>query len=210
MYIIRITFTPTPVHVVQVRTGVLRLLNSGVVRRRSRASRGACVVVGCDRCCVRSVSCVWFGVMSRRRDVLEESGARRRGCKGWREVCVMFSDVVLVVWLCASFALCVWHDSRKCSPSGGAGNISRRRDVLEESGACRRRCKGWREVRVMFSDVVLVVWLCGRLDCVCGAIRASAVRKAGPVSCQVNAALLRRAARVSANVKGDEGCVCSF
>ena len=44
--------------------------------------------------------CVWFGVMSRRRDVLEESGARRRGCKGWREVCVMFSDVVLVVRLC--------------------------------------------------------------------------------------------------------------
>ena len=92
--------------------------------------------------------CVWFGVMSRRRDVLEESGARRRGCKGWREVCVMFSDVVLVVWLCASFALCVW--------------------------------------------------------------RASAVRVAGPVSYLRHATLLRRAAPVGANVKGDEGCVCSF
>ena len=35
------------------------------------------------------------------------------------ERCVwMFSDVVLVVWLCASSGLCVWRDSRMCSPSG--------------------------------------------------------------------------------------------
>ena len=67
---------------------------------------------------------------------------------GGREVCVMFSDVVLVVWLCASFALCVWRDSRKCSPSGGAGVMSSQRDVVEESVACRRKCKGRRGVCV--------------------------------------------------------------
>ena len=56
-----------------------------------------CVLCTTLRLCVWSahVQSEWFGVMSRRRDVLEESGACRRRCKGWREVCVLFSDVVL-------------------------------------------------------------------------------------------------------------------
>ena len=92
---------------------MLRLLDSGAVRRRSRAARGACVVVSDVLGAVyvpfvvgsAHVQSEWFGVLSRRRDVLEESRACRRRCKVWREMCVMFSDVVLVVWLCASFVL---------------------------------------------------------------------------------------------------------
>ena len=91
---------------------MLRLLDSGAVRRRNRAARGACVGVSdvvlvvyvaivcvVRACAVRVVRC---HVTSTRRS----RGERRVSAQmtaGGREVCVMFSDVVLVVWLCASF-----------------------------------------------------------------------------------------------------------
>ena len=113
------------------------------------------------RLCVWSahVQSEWFGVMSRRRDVLEESGACQRRFKAWREVCVDVLGcgagclVVCIVWI-----VCVARFAHV--QSEWLDVMSRRRDVLEESGACRPRCKGWREVCVLFSDVVLVVWLC--------------------------------------------------
>ena len=76
----------------------------GLREVRVSLSRMWCVLCAFRLCAWSAhVQSEWFGVMSRRRDVLEESGACRRRYKGWREVCVLFSDVVLVVWLCASF-----------------------------------------------------------------------------------------------------------
>ena len=70
-------------------------------------------------------------------------------------MCVMFSDV-RVVWLCDSFGLCVWGDSRIVSLTGSATchvdtTLSRVARIRAEAGG--------REVWVLFSDV-RVVWLC--------------------------------------------------
>ena len=76
---------------------------------------------------------------------------------------------------------------------------------LLDSSAVRRRSRAARGARVVVSDVIGAVYV--PFVCV---VRACAVRVVGSVSCHVDATFSRRAARVGANVKGDEGCVCSF
>ena len=131
---------------------VVRLLDSGAVPRRSRAARGACVVVSdaigavyVPSVCVvgprmcspsRSVSCHVDATFSAARvgaDV--KDGERCVGCS--RMWCWLFG--------CVHRLHCVRGAIRATAVrvAGPVSNLNQR-DVVEESGACRRKCKGWR------------------------------------------------------------------
>ena len=106
-----------------------------------------CCCLGCGRCCVRSVcvcgphmcspsgsvSCHVGALFSRRAArVGADVKDGKRGVWCSRMWCWLFGCVHRLYCVCG--AICA-----SAVPSGGTRLMSRRRDVLEESGACRRK-----------------------------------------------------------------------
>jgi len=128
---------------------VLKLLDSGAVRRRSRAARGACVVVsGVVRvvcvvfvCVVRACAVRVVGSVSCHVDAAFSRRAARVGADAKDgERCVWCSRMWCWLLGCVHRLDCVCGAVRACQ-FDWIRVMSRRRGVVEESGACWRRVK---------------------------------------------------------------------